>query len=152
MAPFEPPARLFLHVWFLAHPIFPAKRLEIPLPAMEMPTLAAAEPSVPRQSPAFPLSAPGSRGGQRGPGLVRLHGEEERVRTARPTAASGPAVPKHSAAPKSCRRHCCVSARASRRVSRGVCATSRSCGHKDVFTSSPGVFSHPNHDKTLSVF
>lgn len=51
---------------------------------MEMPTLVAAEPSVPQRSPTFPLAAPGSRGGQRGAGLVWLHGEEERVRTARP--------------------------------------------------------------------
>lgn len=84
--------------------------------------------------------------------MVRLHSEEERVRTERPGAASAPAMPHHSprAAPEGCLLPFAVTAAPPRGHHAAVRPASRSSGHKDISTSSQGssrgmggIFSDP---------
>lgn len=128
----RPPSRAVL-----VRAIFPRSSLKIYLPATGMPTprLAAAEPSAPRRSSTFPLAAPRSRGGQRGPRVVWLHSEEERVRTYRPGAASAPAMPNRGIGAALERRllSLAVTAASPRGHHGAVRPTSRSCGHKEMF-------------------
>lgn len=72
--------------------------------------------------------------------MVRLHSEEERVRTERPGAASAPAMPHHNprAAPERRLLPFAVTAAPPRGHHQAVRPASRSSGHKDVSTSSQG--------------
>lgn len=73
--------------------------------------------------------------------MVRLHGEEERVCTYRPGAASGPAMPKHCASATLERRLLSLAVAATSpcghcvRLREAICLTSRSCGQKETFPS-----------------
>lgn len=130
----------------LVHRIFARKSCGADLLVMEilMPRLEAAVPPALQRSSALPLAAPCSCDGQRGPWLVWLHGEAERVRSYQPGAASGPTMPKHGviAAPERCLLSLAVAAASSRghrlRLREAVCLMSRSCGHRDISTPSQG--------------